>query len=324
MVCMRSKIGEFKSAFLSKAPRQYCVTTIPAFFLIFFLFSGVGCSHFFLQPHKTIYPFITADKVPFAPVSFESEDGVPLTGWYFKTQDVCSTPTYRLQCSDLKPQKARGIILQLHGNGENMSTHYRSVAWMALHGFDVFVFDYRSYGQSGGSRSVSGAIKDAIAAQHWVQNKAQGLKIPWIAYGQSLGGSLLLKTLRDLPRDENLKFIVVEGAFSSYPGIAREKLAQTWVTWPFQWLAYLLVSGTWSPDRPELARISPTPILFIYSEQDPIVPIHHGERMYRRLGEPKEFWRIPEPGHVNVSYVNRGNYREKLIQKIESEISSKK
>jgi alpha-beta hydrolase superfamily lysophospholipase len=80
-------------------------------------------------------------------VDFAAADGTALHGWYFPAEGEPS-----------------GSVLFLHGNAENISTHFANVAWLAKSGFAVLVFDYRGYGRSAGSPDLDGLHQDAEAA----------------------------------------------------------------------------------------------------------------------------------------------------------------
>jgi len=98
---------------------------------------------------RTAFRLHTPDELGLAyqGVRFSADDGVELYGWFLPAKD-----------------RASGTILQLHGNAENISTHFASVAWLPAQGFNVFVFDYRGYGASEGVPTLEGAQKDIDAA----------------------------------------------------------------------------------------------------------------------------------------------------------------
>ena len=68
-----------------------------------------------------------------------------------------------------KGQK-KGLILQYHGNAENLTSHYLSLGWLAHEGFDVFIFDYRGYGRSSGEIDARGISWDSQAAFDYAYN----------------------------------------------------------------------------------------------------------------------------------------------------------
>ena len=101
------------------------------------------------------------DNIPYKDIRFESADGVPLHGW--------------LLCP--RKESPRGTILFLHGNAENISTHVQSVLWIVDAGYEVFAFDYRGYGWSGGKPDIPGVHRDARAAA------AKLLSLPGVSAG---------------------------------------------------------------------------------------------------------------------------------------------
>lgn len=239
-----------------------------------------------------------------------SEDGTKLATWYFPTlENVKKKP--ELVFAE-KPTETRAIVVQFHGNAENMTTHYRFLSWLPFNGYDLLTFDYRGYGQSVGKKNITGIFSDVKAMLHYADQLASEKHLPLIVYGQSLGGSLLLRALQETSLT-NLKLIVIESSFWGYQMIAREKLAGFWLTWPFQWLAYLLVSDHYRPGGKGLEKLPPVPKVLIYSEHDPVVPINHGEELFRDLKDPKYFWKHSTPGHVNAMFVEQGKYREELL-----------
>jgi fermentation-respiration switch protein FrsA (DUF1100 family) len=42
------------------------------------------------------------------------------------------------------------------------------------------------------------------------------------------------------------------------------------------------------------------PLLILHGEQDRVVPISFGEKLFAAANEPKRFVRFPEGGHVNL------------------------
>ena len=99
----------------------------------------------FFYPDKKPYdnPFVRA----YAPqdIYFKTTDGLTLHGWFFKAHDAA-------------------VMLVLHGNAQNISTHVNGVLWLVQAGFNVFIIDYRGYGQSEGEPTAAGANSDAEAA----------------------------------------------------------------------------------------------------------------------------------------------------------------
>ena len=239
-----------------------------------------ACTAIFFQPHR--YLVATPDKLGLAyqEVRFKTRDGLELYGWFLPAKGP-----------------AQGTVLQLHGNAENISTHFASLAWMPARGFNVFTFDYRGYGGSEGVPTLEGVQIDIDAAMDALLARSDVDKDRIVMYGQSLGGALAAYYVGHSPRRDQLRALVLESAFSGYVDIVREKMADHWFTWPFQWIPKLTVDDRFSP-LPSMAKISPLPLLILHGDQDRIVPVHHGRRLYEAALEPKQLWIVPGAGHI--------------------------
>jgi uncharacterized protein len=239
-----------------------------------------GCGSLFFYPKKQL--FVNPIALQFSPqdIYFKSSDDLTLHGWFFRAQ-----------------ASAKGTILVLHGNAENLSTHVNSVLWLIPQGFNIFIFDCRGYGRSEGKPSISGVHQDAEAALETVLNmpETKGGKI--VVLGQSIGGAIAVYTVAHTVHRNKIAALVIDSAFASYRLIAREKLGDVFLTWPFQYPLSYLVSDSYSPIR-HIKDVYPVPILVLHGTDDPVVPEHHGRMLFEAAREPKLFIETPTPGHI--------------------------
>ena len=252
-----------------------------------------GCARLFFYPERG--HVLTPDQLHlnYQDVFFKAPDGLQLHGWYIAA-----------------PDKAIGTILFLHGNAQNISTHINSVYWLAERGFNLFLLDYRGYGTSEGKATLAGIHNDAEGALQYLAEKNNADLNALVVLGQSLGGAVAITTVAQTRYRNRIKALVVEGAFSSYPQIAQEKLADVWLMWPFQLLPFLTISGVYDPIN-VIQNISPIPILFIHGEADPIIPPAHTYRLYQAARRPKELWIVPRGGHIEA--FTKTTYRDRLV-----------
>lgn len=239
-----------------------------------------GCTSLFFYPDRQVY--LTPDRLDLAyeDVWLATADGERLHGWWLPAQG-----------------EPRGHIYFLHGNAQNISSHILNVAWLPAEGYDVFMIDYRGYGQSSGSIDLEGALHDSETGLRWLDGHLDD-ELPVFLMGQSLGGALAVALASEwVPREEQpaLNGVIVDGTFSGFRGIAREKLGNFWLTWPLQ------IPLSWTvPDdyegRDHIHRISPVPVMVIHSVRDGIIPFQHGLALYEAAGEPKNFLRT-DTGH---------------------------
>lgn len=272
------------------------------FFLLILAMICHSCSNIVFQPSRKAFLDPKTIGVEYKNVYFKSVDGTMLHGWFFPAR------------SDADVQ---GTVIQFHGNAENISTHFASLVWMTRYGYNLFTFDYRGYGQSEGSPTHAGVNNDALAALNYAitlnqKMKGQNENLKLIVYGQSIGGNILVRAMDDLENKTEIDAIILESAFSSYRKISKEKLSLTCITWPFQPLVYIMMSDDYS-SRKSIKRLPLVPLLVIHGDNDRIIPIHHGKKIYDLANEPKQFWRIKGGRHINAMYINGGVYRGKLI-----------
>lgn len=234
--------------------------------------------------------------VPHEEVHFLSGDGTRLHGWFLKAQG-----------------SARGTIVHLHGNAENLTSHVHYVDWLPAAGYNVLAFDYRGYGQSEGWPYRRGVFEDARAAYDYARSRGDVDAQRMILLGQSLGGANAI-ALAGRERLPGLKAVVAESAFSDYHRIAIEKMEQIPLLLGYALLplSTVLVSDELSPE-PVAGDIAPVPLLLITGEADQTVPASHSQRLYDAARPPKLIWRLPGAGHTQAFSRYLDEYRARLL-----------
>jgi uncharacterized protein len=240
-----------------------------------------GCTKLFFHPHSYLIDTPDQHGVEYQIENFKAADGTVLNAWFLPA----------------KSSKAKATVLFLHGNAENISTHFRSIAWLPDEGFNVLALDYRGYGASEGTPSLAGMQLDIDAAMHSLLAHKDVDPNRIIIFGQSLGGTLAIHYAAHSAYRANIRAVIIDSAFYDFRQIAKEKLATSYITWPFQWLPWLTIDDDYSPAT-SIASLSPLPLLLIHGDQDVVVPTHHSRQLFEHAGEPKELWIVPGAGHI--------------------------
>jgi fermentation-respiration switch protein FrsA (DUF1100 family) len=262
--------------------------------LVFLAVSLTGCTQAFFQPHGHIVATPGQFGIDYQPVEFKAADGTALFAWFLPARG-----------------EPRASVLYLHGNAENISTHFANVAWMPAAGYNVLAFDYRGYGGSEGSPTLAGVQLDIDAAMRTLLARPDVDPRRIIIFGQSLGGALAIHYAANSAYRASVRAIVIDSAFSDYRRIVREKAASFFLTWPFQWLLTQTVDNDFTPAA-SVHAISPIPLLLIHGERDSVVPLEHSKRLYARAAEPKELWVVPDAGHIQA--VRNKGLRKRLTE----------
>ena len=239
-----------------------------------------GCTGAFFHPHRVLVQTPDRVGVRYESLVLRAADGVDLSAWFMPATG-----------------KPRATVLFLHGNAENISTHFMNVAWMPAEGFNVLALDYRGYGGSEGKPSLPGMQLDIDAALTALRARPDVDPRRIVLFGQSLGGALAIHYAARGSQRGALRAAIADSAFADYRKIASEKLAASVLTWPFQWLPALVVDNDYSP-LASVGAISPLPLLLIHGEADAVVPPYHAQRLYEAARVPKELWLLPGVGHI--------------------------
>ena len=247
-----------------------------------------SCTNFLFYPIKT-YPVMPDDAgVHYEDLFIDSFDGTKLHGWKLFAQG-----------------EVKGSMLFFHGNGDNVSTQLPATYWLAKAGYDVYVFDYRGYGQSEGSVGLDETILDMESMiAYSVDQLPEDERL--IVMGHSLGGAMSIYAVAHSRHKDHLKTLITVEAFSDYHDIAQEAMSKSWLFWLFQWPLSFTIDNSYRP-LDVIADISPVPVLIMHSEEDQMIDIRHAEKLYAAAKEPKAFKRIVS-GHNNI-FADHGNRR---------------
>jgi alpha-beta hydrolase superfamily lysophospholipase len=254
-----------------------------------------ACNHLFYYPSQATVLTPSKLQIDYKEIKIPSADEVTLAAWWLMPPEA---------------QRLGRLVVHLHGNAENMTTHFLYVAWLVSEGYDVVTWDYRGYGQSSPkSPTQAGLIRDTCAVLRWIEGQKPLQKLPMFVVAQSLGGAVAAASLPKCPPPQ-LKGVVFDSTFSSYRQIARAKLADIWLTWPLQYPLSYLVSDEEDLTE-EIAKIR-VPVLFFHSLRDPVVPYKLGQELFAAAADPKEFVSLKETGHTRALAEEAS--QEKLVE----------
>ncbi|MEH6472369.1 MAG: alpha/beta fold hydrolase [Halopseudomonas sp.] len=207
-------------------------------------------------------------------VSLKAADGVELFAWYLPPQG-----------------EPRGNLLYLHGNGENISTHMLSIAWLPEQGYGVLALDYRGYGRSQGKAKLPDVFLDLEAASDWLFANTEA---PHFLLGQSLGAALAAG-FSNHPKAQHFNALLLDAPFARYQDIGRYALSRSWFGRVVLSPAVRLLPDGYDPQ--ERIVESRLPTLFYASPNDAVVPLSHTEALYQAAPEPKQL-SLHQGGHI--------------------------
>ncbi len=271
----------------------------------------LGCDQLFYYPDRRDRGSPADAGLSYENVWFNSADGTRLHGWFMPAlAPPASEPRKTLPLAQAVPTTppltkggqggvapARGAVLHVHGNAGNITGHYQAVDWLPQAGYHVLAFDYRGYGRSAGRISRDGSIADTFAALDYLRCRPDVDADRIFVLGQSIGGSIAIVVTAARPGQ--VRALVVDGAFTRYRDIARHHVVRNPPLLILGWWYPLTLSHTHDPID-AVARISPTPVLFMHGTADRVVPHAMSQKLYDAAREPKELWLIDGMDHYEV------------------------
>ena len=200
-------------------------------------------------------------------------------------------------------------ILYFHGNGEVVSDYDEISPFYHQRKMNLVVADYRGYGASSGTPTLTGLVQDAPLIFHGVREELSRRKLRkdlWVM-GRSLGSIAALELASH--RQEEMKGLIIE---SGFPSVVRIM---------FHLGVPAQVMGREKIDQESLERLKKIflPTLIIHGGQDSLVPLENAKAIYQHLGaQEKELLVIPSATHNDIMIVGFKDYFNALQQFIEN------
>jgi len=245
--------------------------------------------------HKPRQPVEVADLGrPHEEVSFETSDGLRLSGWYV-------------------PSENGAAVIAFPGR-KSAVPHARM---LAEHGYGVLLLDMRGNGESEGAPDPFGwgSARDLRAGLDYLETRDDLRDGAVGGLGLSVGGELLLETASGDPR---LTAVVSEGAgYRTLHEYRLEDGLANLVSTPQSAIIFgaLRVLSPESPPEPLdrlVPRISPRAIFLIEAGHgqggETLNPLY-----FERAGDPKEHWLIPEASHTGGLEARPGKYERRVV-----------
>lgn len=246
---------------------------------------------FFFQNKMIFIPYQDFVGTPsdfgleFEDLNFKTQDGTSLNGWFVPAEN------------------AEYTVLFCHGNAGNISHRLDTISLFSKLPVNFFIFDYRSYGKSGGSISEKGLYEDVSAAWRYLTENRKIAPEKIIIAGRSVGGAIAAyAAAKHSPGG-----LILESAFTSLPDIAQEKMP----IFPVRWMLRYKLST-----MENLVKVK-CPVLIIASPDDNIIPYSHSEKLFKKAAEPKTFVELTGD-HDDCYFLCRTKYVTALTKFLET------
>jgi pimeloyl-ACP methyl ester carboxylesterase len=206
-------------------------------------------------------------------VQFVTGDKVNLHGWF------------------IPHRAAKGTLLFFHGNAGNISHRLESIEIFHRLELNVFILDYRGYGQSEGRVSEQGTYRDAEAAWNYLIQTRGARPEQVIIFGRSLGASIASW----LASKHTPAGLIIESGFSSVPAMAK----RIYPFLPVSWLT------NFKYDTKNYVSTIACPVLVAHSRSDDVIPFAEGREIFDAAPRAKQF--LEMRGDHNDGFIISGS-----------------
>lgn len=269
------------------------------FLILFSLFTFFMSIH----PAKIITNLEPSDLgLEYEEITLKSADNIILSGWFIPNN------------------KTKATIVVMHGYPADKA-NLLGIAEFLAKDFNVFLFDFRSFGKSEGSYTTVGYREknDLLGAINFLE---KGKNITRIGlYGFSLGGAVALMT-----NHRNVKAIVTDSAYAELSHMLNQMYRIFFVfKYPLAYLTKLygiLFLGTNINDVSPVDNIKSikVPILLIHAEKDSQIPVKEAYLLHN-ANKNAELWIVEGADHGMTHGINQQKYEEKIIKFYKDNVS---
>jgi fermentation-respiration switch protein FrsA (DUF1100 family) len=182
------------------------------------------------------------------------------------------------------PRNGQPVFVYFHGNGGSLRWREDRFRNLIDDGSGLVALSYRGYGGSSGRPTEKGLIEDARATYAFAVARYPAERL--VLWGESLGSALATK----LAADNAVGCVVLEAPFTSAVDVG----AQHYWFVPVR----LLMKDQFRSDLC-IGKVR-APALVIHGENDTVVPISLGERLYSQARMPRRFVRVAGAGHNDL------------------------
>jgi len=307
----------------SKMPRKKWRKRLIRFLIVLLLLFGgawYGVDH--IAPYAIISPQrydvnANADQFPngILPAGF---------GLTFDEFDVPISDTSALDGFYIKAKtdSARGCFLILHGIGSCKEPMLSLAERLAALGFNVYLYDHRGHGQSGGQYISYGYREkhDVVAILNALDERYG--KQRYGIWGKSYGGAVALQAMSIEPR---LELGIIESTFSELNKVVlayQERMLGI----SSEWLAERVLTkasaiAEFNPDevKPVVsAKHITAPVLIVHGAADQNIPIEHGRDIFHALKHSqRSFYAVEGADHNDVWSIGGQAYEKRVFGYLE-------
>jgi alpha-beta hydrolase superfamily lysophospholipase len=264
-----------------------------------------------LQPHRRTIDFYRR----FTTILHPSDLSLPNEDLLLKTAEGITLSCWLISAGE----HARGTVIFLHGVSECKIVGLPIAERLHKVGFNVFLYDSRCHGDSGGSVCTYGFYEklDVSTIMNYLESRPD-LNLGRIGLmGSSMGAAVAIQVAALDPR---VAAVVGESGFASLRKVYDE-YQKRMIKVPWHYLRNLVIKRSEAIAHFKASLVSPVeavaqvhvPLFLIHGTADNKIPSSASELVFRNANEPKELWLIHGARHNDVVEKGGTEYFTRIV-----------
>lgn len=236
-------------------------------------------------------------------VLLKTKEGFELSGWLIKAA-----------------QQGKGTILILHGVSESKIAGLRMAKEFHVRGYNVFLYDSRYHGDSGGKFCTYGYHEktDAQIVIDYLSNRNDMTVGKIGLFGWSMGAAIAIQVAAV---DNRIAAIVAESGFATLRTVFDDYQVRM-IKLPWHYLRNIVIKRSEYLARFKANVVAPVdavknihiPIFLLHGTEDNLIKYNYSEKVYNAANEPKFFWLIPGARHHDMMEVGGEEYTKRITE----------
>ncbi len=313
-------VQEKQSAVDSFFPPQYIqrmsiLLVLLVFVVVFMLFVSmiilVIGPVMLMQPHRRTIDYYRKHtsilhpshlQLPYQELTLKTAEGIDLSCWLIKAAG-----------------HSKGTVIYLHGVSESKISGLPMAKQLHERGFNVFLYDSRRHGESGGSFCTYGFYEkhDTTTIINYLLSRSD-LTVGKIGlFGTSMGAAVAIQVASI---DTRVRGVIAESGFAALRTIF-DDYQKRMIKLPWHYLRNIVIKRSEYLAHFKANAVCPleavkqvhVPLFISHGTADHLIKYTYSELVFKNANEPKELLLIPGARHSDMAEVGGTAYQQKIL-----------
>jgi uncharacterized protein len=240
--------------------------------------------------------------LPYEDVALKTPEGIALSCWLIPAEG-----------------EPKGTVIYLHGVSECKIVGLPMARELHDLGYNVFLYDSRRHGDSGGTYCTYGFYEkhDARAVISYITARADIRAGRLGLFGTSMGAAVAVQVASI---DDRVVALIAESGFATLRTIF-DDYQKRMIKLPWHYLRNIVIKRSEHIAHFRANSVSPleavrrvhVPLFIMHGTADTLIASRYSEMVFTNANEPKELWLIAGAKHNDMADVGGEEYRRRVL-----------